>query len=85
MSMAVFFFVPTIIFMTIVAPIWLLLHYRSKTREFKALNDDDKQTLEALLIQADKLSERVKTLEQILDAQSPSWREYDEPNKHESA
>lgn len=80
MSMAVFFFVPTIIFMTFVAPIWLLLHYRSKTRAHKGLDSDEQQALERLLMQADSLSERVKTLEQILDEQSPNWREQDEHN-----
>lgn len=84
MSMAVFFFVPTIIFMALVAPIWLLLHYRSKTRAFKGLDSEEQQALEHLLMQADKLSERVKTLEQILDDQSPNWRAQDEPEQHHS-
>jgi phage shock protein B len=72
--MAVFFFVPTIIFMTFVAPIWLLLHYRSRTRSVKGLDSTEKKELEHLLAQADKLSDRVRTLEQILDETSPQWR-----------
>lgn len=74
MSMAVFFFVPTIIFMTFVAPIWLLLHYRSRTRSVKGLDAAEKKELEHLLAQADKLSDRVRTLEQILEETSPEWR-----------
>lgn len=74
MSMAVFLFVPTIIFMSIVAPIWLLLHYRSKNRAVKGLDESDKRELESLLMQADKLTDRVQALEKILDVESPDWR-----------
>ncbi|WP_191600615.1 envelope stress response membrane protein PspB [Marinomonas algicola] len=74
MSMAVFLFVPTIIFMTVVAPIWLLLHYRSKTRSVKGLEQSEKQELESLLMVADKLTDRIDALEKILDVESPDWR-----------
>ena len=75
MNMGVFFFVPTIIFMLLVAPIWLLLHYRSKTRSMKGLDENEKHELESLLITADNLADRISALEQILDVESPSWRQ----------
>ncbi|MFM2485031.1 envelope stress response membrane protein PspB [Celerinatantimonas yamalensis] len=75
MSMAAFLFVPTVIFMSVVAPIWLVLHYRSKNRAVKGLDEGDKQELESLLMQADKLTERVQALERILDVESPNWRQ----------
>ncbi|MFT2110030.1 envelope stress response membrane protein PspB [Marinomonas sp. 2405UD68-3] len=74
MSMAVFFFVPTIIFMTVVAPMWLILHYRSKSRAAKGLEQSEKQELESLLMVADKLTDRIDALEKILDVESPDWR-----------
>lgn len=82
MSMAVFLFVPTIIFMTIVAPIWLLLHYRSKTRSVKGLEQSEKQELESLLMVADKLTDRIDALEKILDVESPDWRYKERAKAH---
>lgn len=74
MSTALFLFVPTLIFMSVVAPLWLILHYRSRNRAGKALNSTEKRELETLLAQADKLADRVDTLERILDAENPGWR-----------
>lgn len=81
MNMMVFLFVPTVLFMSIVAPMWLLLHYRSKNRSVKGLGETEKVELEHLLMVADKLSDRVQALERILDVESPDWRsrEQDEP------
>ncbi|MBJ7536063.1 envelope stress response membrane protein PspB [Marinomonas transparens] len=85
MSMAVFLFVPTIIFMSVVAPIWLLLHYRSKNRAVKGLDEGDKHELESLLMQADKLTDRVQALERILDVESPDWRSRDDEYRRSSS
>ena len=74
MSTILFVFIPTIIFMSVIAPLWLLLHYRSRNRAGKALNATEKRELEALLAQADKLADRVETLERILDVENPDWR-----------
>lgn len=67
--------VPTIIFMTIVAPIWLILHYRSKRQLEQGLTEEQYQTLRMLAEQAEKMSERIHTLEAILDAEAPKWRD----------
>ncbi len=80
MSTTLFLFVPTIIFMSVVAPLWLILHYRSRSRAGKALDVTEKQELEELLAQADKLADRVDALERILDAENPNWRrDHDAP------
>ncbi len=67
--------VPTIIFMTIVAPIWLILHYRSKRSVEQGLTEEQYQTMRMLAEQAEKMSERIHTLEAILDAEAPKWRD----------
>lgn len=75
MNMAVFFFVPVIIFMGLVAPLWLVLHYLSKRRSAKGLVEEDRVELDDLLKTADKLTDRIEILERILDVDSPNWRD----------
>lgn len=65
---------PIIIFMVIVAPIWLILHYRSKRQISQGLSAEEYQQLSELSQSADKMSERIQTLEAILDAETPDWR-----------
>ena len=70
-----FLFVPTVLFLTVVAPIWIVMHYRSVHRAQRGLNDEDRQTIEEMLEAVDKLTERIETLESILDDTQPKWRE----------
>ncbi|WP_371186265.1 envelope stress response membrane protein PspB [Thalassotalea maritima] len=65
---------PIIIFMVIVAPIWLILHYRSKRQLSQGLSDEEFRQLAELSATADKMADRIKTLEAILDAETPDWR-----------
>jgi phage shock protein B len=65
---------PVIIFMVIVAPIWLVLHYRSKGQVNQGLSEEEYIQLSDLSEMADKMAERIKTLEAILDAETPEWR-----------
>ncbi|GAA6185691.1 MULTISPECIES: envelope stress response membrane protein PspB [Alteromonadaceae] len=66
--------VPTIIFMIIVAPIWLILHYRSKKQVSQGLSEDEYKSLQELSNKAEMMADRIQTLEAILDAESPDWR-----------
>ena len=66
---------PVIIFMLIVAPIWLILHYKSKGQISQGLTQEEYEQLSELSELADKMADRIKTLEAILDAESPNWRE----------
>lgn len=65
---------PVIIFMVVVAPIWIVMHYRSKRQISQGLSDEEYMKLSELSEHADQMSERIKTLEAILDAESPNWR-----------
>lgn len=65
---------PLILFIVVVAPIWLVLHYRSKRDVNQGLSQEEYYQLTELSETADKMSERIKTLEAILDAESPEWR-----------
>ncbi|MEM8766679.1 MAG: envelope stress response membrane protein PspB [Pseudomonadota bacterium] len=68
------FFVPVVIFLTIVAPVWIFMHYRSKQRAQGALSDDERLELETLAAHAQRMMDRIDTLEAILDAETPDWR-----------
>ncbi|KGK00948.1 envelope stress response membrane protein PspB [Thalassotalea sp. ND16A] len=65
---------PIIIFMVVVAPIWLILHYRSKRQISQGLSAEEYAQLSELSETADKMADRISTLEAILDAETPDWR-----------
>lgn len=69
------FSVPVLIFMLFVAPVWLILHYRSKRAQGAELNEAERQELEGLLESAELMGDRIATLESILDVEAPGWRE----------
>ncbi len=69
--------VPAVLFMVVVAPIWLVMHYRSKRRGQAALSSEERAELEKLTDLADRMGERIETLEAILDAETPDWRKRD--------
>ncbi len=67
-------FVPIIIFLVIVAPIWLILHYATRNSASKRLTTKDESLLEDLHESARRMEERIQSLERILDADTPEWR-----------
>jgi len=73
-DVVVAFFVPTIVFLVFVAPLWIFMHYRSKQRAQTELSADERQLLEQLGMRAERMAERIETLEAILDSETPGWR-----------
>jgi phage shock protein B len=73
MSSFVFFFIPTLIFLGLVLPLWLALYYASRWRTSKGLSEEEKQTLNAAMAEIERLESRIETLETILDAEQPDW------------
>jgi len=69
---------PIILFMVIVAPIWIVMHYRSKGTKQKGISEAEHGRLLELTKIADSMMQRIETLEAILDKETPNWRE-----KHE--
>lgn len=63
-----------VIFLVIVAPIWLILHYATRNSVSRRLNSKDEALLEELNESARKMEDRIRTLERILDADTPEWR-----------
>lgn len=66
--------VPSILFMIFVAPVWVIMHYRAKRQIGQGLTETELSKLDELTQKAEKMSERIKTLEALLDAESPNWR-----------
>ncbi|WP_114785579.1 envelope stress response membrane protein PspB [Vibrio tetraodonis] len=65
---------PLIVFLIFVAPLWLILHYRSKKKTAGGLSEDDFNRLQTLSEKAEQMQKRVDTLERILDTETPNWR-----------
>jgi len=69
------FMVPMILFLVIVAPIWLVLHYRSRNMSARTLGAEEQQTLDQLARVAEKMEARMAALERILETEDPRWKE----------
>lgn len=70
-----FMFVPTILFLVIVAPMWITMHYRSVNRSSRSLTREDRESIEHMLETVDKLTDRIGALESILDVEHKDWRQ----------
>jgi len=70
-----FMFVPTILFLVVVVPIWLSMHYSSVKRSSRGLKKEDRETVDHMLETVDKLTDRIATLETLLDSDHPDWRQ----------
>lgn len=62
------------IFMVLVLPIWIVAHYATRWRTTKTMSSGDEQLLSELWETANKMEDRVRTLERILDQEAPDWR-----------
>lgn len=70
---ALFLAIPLTIFVLFVAPIWLWLHYSNRSTRSE-LTQNEQQRLAQLTEESRRMGERIQTLEQILDAEHPNWR-----------
>jgi phage shock protein B len=70
----IFFFILGIVFLTIVAPIWIVAHYLARWRRSRKLSADDEKSLGDLYDIARRMEGRVVALERVLDAEAPGWR-----------
>jgi phage shock protein B len=53
---------------------WIFMHYKYRDRKTSGFTEDESRQLQELLNIADSMADRIKTLEAILDAESPDWR-----------
>ncbi|AKH65056.1 MULTISPECIES: envelope stress response membrane protein PspB [Photorhabdus] len=69
---SIFIGIPLIIFVLFVLPIWLWLHYNSRNSNQSQLDQNEVQRLAE---RVQHMQARIKTLEDILDAEHPDWRQ----------
>ena len=67
-------FVLGLIFLLVVAPIWIIAHYLVRWRATRAISRDDQRVLGELWEGLRRAESRIETLEKILDEEAPGWR-----------
>ncbi|HHC72231.1 MAG TPA: envelope stress response membrane protein PspB [Thiotrichales bacterium] len=68
-------FLPIImIFMIFVAPLWLIMHYYTRLKTSGSLSREDETMLRQLWESSQRMEERIRVLETILDDEVPDWR-----------
>lgn len=75
MFTSMLFVVPAIVIVGFVLPLWLVLHYVTVWRQQKRTGAIDPIALGDLDKIARRLEDRIATLERVLDAEDPAWRE----------
>jgi phage shock protein B len=63
-----------IIFLLIIAPIWIGAHYFTRFRAARGLTREDARTLGEIWESARRMEGRIDTLERLLDSELPGWR-----------
>ena len=64
-------FVLGLIFMFVVAPIWIVFHYLTKWRMARSLSREDEQTLVDLWESARRMEARIENLERAVGTDAP--------------
>lgn len=63
-----------VIFMTVVLPIVIVMHYTTKWKATKGLSNEEQRLLEEIWKDTQAMQSRVNALETILDDEVPEWR-----------
>ena len=63
---------------------WLIFHYVTKWKTAKTLTSGDERLLDELHDAARRLDERLVTIERIMTAENPNWRQQVLPGRDES-
>ena len=63
-----------ILMVTICLPLWIVFHYVTKMKTSKGLSAEDEKMLSEVWESTNRMEERIKTLERILDIEAPNWR-----------
>jgi phage shock protein B len=79
-SIAEILFVPMILFLVIVCPLWMILHYWAEARRERngivtSASPEDQDLMNRMVALLERMEGRIGALEKILDADHPRWRE----------
>lgn len=64
-----------ILLLTVCFPIWIVFHYITKMKTSKGLTPEDEKMLSEVWESTNRMEDRIKTLERILDIEAPTWRQ----------
>ena len=62
---------PLIVFLVVVAPIWIVAHYVTRWRMSKTLSPEDEKQFVTLWKTVERMEERMGNIERILDSEIP--------------
>jgi phage shock protein B len=54
---------------------WMILHYRTRSKQARGLSIEDERMLDELHQAALRLDDRLQTIERIMTADNPEWRQ----------
>jgi phage shock protein B len=63
-----------ILLITVCFPLWIVFHYVTKMKTSRGLSVEDEKMLSEVWESTNRMEERIKTLERILDIEAPNWR-----------
>ncbi len=63
-----------IVFVAIPAPLFIVLHFITKWKQSREISGGDEKMLEDMWLLAQRMEERLESLETILDSELPDWR-----------
>lgn len=69
-------FVPLVVFVALVLPVWIVFHYVTIWRREKRDRNQITGAQNELETLADRLERRLDVIEQLLDADEPDWRKH---------
>lgn len=63
-----------VLLLTVCFPLWIIFHYITKWKTSKGLSTEDEKMLKEIWDSTNRMEDRIKTLERILDVEAPNWR-----------
>ena len=63
-----------ILLVTVCLPLWIIFHYITKWKTSKGLTNEDEKMLKEIWEASNRMEDRIRTLERILDVEAPNWR-----------
>ena len=74
MELAELLTIAVIVFIAIPAPLFIVLHFITKWKQSREISGGDEKMLEDMWVLAQRLDERLESLETILNSELPDWR-----------
>lgn len=69
-------------FVMVIAIVWIIFHYRRGHRMDRLSSREEQETIDRMMGLLERMEGRVATLERILEAEDPRWREKVPPTDH---